>query len=470
MALEIDGQSLTYRELAAAAGTHAARVRELGIRPGDTVAIIAHGDLATLTAIVGNAEAGVVTIPVNPKLGATELAHVLADGEPRCVMATSTARQPFEPSALGTVRFEPLEVPGTDGKGRVLAEVSDRPLLLLYTSGTTGAPKGVPLTSRNVSANLDGLAEAWAITDRDRIVHALPMFHVHGLVLGALGALRSGATLLHRSRFEVADLAATLVRGTVLFAVPTMYHRLAGAAEGDASIREALRGARLLVSGSAALSPLDRERIERATGRSVLERYGATESLIACAAPARAPARAGSVGPPVPGVVVELVDEQGAAIPASDVDAIGEVIVKGPSVFAGYRNRPEASAEALVDGWYRTSDLATRDADGWLRIVGRRSTDLIKSGGFKLGAGEIETALLGHPAVAECAVVGRPDSDLGERVVAFVVLRDGTEVTPDALVDHVTANLAPHKRPREVHFVEGLPRNALGKVQKKLLP
>jgi malonyl-CoA/methylmalonyl-CoA synthetase len=327
------------------------------------------------------------------------------------------------------------------------------------------------LTARNAAANIDGLAEAWAWTAEDTVVHALPLFHVHGLILGLFGSRRVGGHLRWVPRFSPEKVAAALdTDGTMLFAVPTMYHRLIDAADEDASVASALRDARLLISGSAGLPVREHRRMEEITGRRVIERYGLTETLINTAVRHDAP-RPGYVGPPVPGVELRLVDDQRQPMSARDDATIGEVAVRGPSVFAGYLDDPEATAKVLdEEGWFYTGDLATMTEDGVVRHVGRRATDLIKTGGFKVGAGEVEAALLEEPGVAEVAVVGVADDDLGERIVAYVVPRDHDE-PPDseALAGAVASALAPHKRPREIHFVEGLPRNAMGKVQKKRL-
>ncbi len=468
-AVSVDGQTLDYVGLARAAASHASDLARRGIRPGDVVGVVAHGSLATAAALVGNACAGVITVPLNPKLGSREREHILADASPALVYEDSEVPDRFCDD--GSVTTVPTSLDAADA---VLParEVDGSALFLLYTSGTTGLPKGAILTARNVASNLDGLARAWALTDADTVVHALPLFHVHGLVLGLFGSLRVGAALSHRSRFEPASLAAELSsHGTVLFAVPTMYHRLIEAAETDASVREALGGARLLVSGSAPLPVREHRRIEALTGRGVHERYGLTETLIDCAIPAGASPRPGFVGPAVPGVDVRLVDDAREPLDAYDDTTVGEVAVRGPNVFVGYRNRGDATAAVLdEEGWFYTGDLATRSADGYFRIVGRRATDLIKTGGFKVGAGEIEASLLEHPAVLECAVIGTPDDDLGERICAFVVLRGGVAV-PEAseLVQHVADHLSPHKRPRTVRFLDALPRNAMGKVQKHTL-
>jgi malonyl-CoA/methylmalonyl-CoA synthetase len=277
---------------------------------------------------------------------------------------------------------------------------------------------------------------------------------------------------VHLGSFDPGALRDALEDGaTMVFGVPTMYHRLAEEAAGQPRLANALAGARLLVSGSAPLPAPDFERIAELTGQRIAERYGLTETLMNTAVRADGERRPGYVGAPLDGVELRLLADDGTEIEDSDDETIGEVAVRGPNLFSGYLNRPEATAEAMRDGWFLTGDMATRSADGYLRIVGRRSTDLIKTGGYKVGAGEIETALLGHPAVDEAAVVAAPDEDLGERIVAFVVTATNGGPPPDAneLVDHVANELAPHKRPREVRFVDSLPRNAMGKVMKKKL-
>lgn len=469
VALRVGDETLRYDELARAAGGHAAWLRARGVSPGERVGVWAEGDLPTLVALVGNALAGVASVPLNPKLGERELAHVLDDSTPALVLATDPAALPPRLSgALPIMRREDAPIVRREDAPPP-REVDDAPLLVLYTSGTTGAPKGAVLSARSVAANLDALAEAWRWGADDELVHALPLFHVHGLVLGVFGTLRVGAGLTHVPRFEPPRFADALRQATMCFAVPTMYHRLADAAEESSEVREALRRPRLLVSGSAALPEREHRRLEALTGRGVHERYGLTETLILCGVRADEGPRPGEVGAPLAGVELQLVDETGAVV--DEPDQIGEVWARGPSVFSGYLGRPEATAAAFAaDGWFRTGDLATRSRDGRVRIVGRKSTDLIKSGGFKIGAGEIESVLLEHPGVAEVAVLGVPDEDLGERIVAFVVPR-GAPPAPDALIDLVAKALAAHKRPREIHFIDALPRNAMGKVQKaKLRP
>jgi malonyl-CoA/methylmalonyl-CoA synthetase len=323
------------------------------------------------------------------------------------------------------------------------------------------------LPRRAISSNLDALAAAWEWTGDDVLAHALPLFHVHGLILGVLGPLRLGGTVHHLGRFSSEAMAAELAGpATMMFGVPTMYHRLAADAERDPEIAGGMARARLLVSGSAALPATDHQRIAAAAGQRVVERYGMTETLMNCAVRAAGDRRPGTVGPPLDGVDVRLVDEDGSTIEGGDDETVGEILVRGPNLFLEYLNRPDATAEAVRDGWFYTGDVAVRAPDGYLRIVGRRSVDLIKCGGYKIGAGEIENALLEHPGVAEAAVTGEPDPDLGERIVAWIVPADRRPPEQE-LVDHVARLLSPHKRPRVVRYLQELPRTDMGKVMKR---
>jgi len=464
-ALRFGDRELGYGELRAAAGRVA---RDLAA--AERVAVWAEPRLETCVAVVGALLAGVPAVPVNPKSGERELEHVVRDSAPAAVLAAPGAELPGPLAALP--RLDADADGDADGGAAALPPEPDpkAPALVVYTSGTTGAPKGALLPRRAIASNLDALADAWAWTERDVVVHGLPLFHVHGLVLGVLGPLRRGGTAHHLGRFSPEGAAAALRDGgTVLFGVPTMYRRLADACEHDRAVADALGGGRLLVSGSAPLPATEHERIERATGQRVVERYGMTETLMITGVRADGDRRAGYVGPPLGGVDVRLVGDDGAPLDTDDDETIGEIEVRGPNLFLGYLNRPDATREALRDGWFRTGDLATRTRDGYIRIVGRRATDLIKSGGYKIGAGEIEAALREHDAVDDAAVTGEPDDDLGERVVAWVVLRDGATAEPRELTDAVARLLTPHKRPRVVRFVGELPRNELGKVQKKRL-
>ena len=405
----------------------------------------------TVVGVVAALLAGVPFVPLNPKLGERDLAHELSDAAPELLITAPDADPPIDLpritvdlAAKGTGEFK--EPPAAD------------PALVIYTSGTTGPPKGAVLSRRAVAANLDALAAAWEWTADDLLGHALPLFHVHGLVLGVLGPLRRGGTLHHLGALDATTLAAS--GATLVFGVPTQYHRLADQLERDPESAATIGRARLLVSGSAALTAVDHARMRTLTGLAVRERYGMTETLILTAARASDEPEPGTVGPPVEGTDVRITGD----------DEMGPVEVRGPSLFDGYLNRPDADAATRTpDGWFVTGDIGRWTASGALALVGRSGTDLIKSGGYKIGAGEIENALLEHAGVAEAAVIGVPDEDLGERIVAHVVPA-GEAPSERELIDHVAALLAPHKRPREVRFTEELPRNDMGKVVKSRLP
>ncbi|MFH0175670.1 acyl-CoA synthetase [Streptomyces cacaoi] len=463
-ALRFGERSLTYAQLASAAGAVGERVRGEG-----RVAVWATPSLETAVAVVGALLAGVAAVPLNPKSGDKELGHILGDSAPRVVLAA-----PGDELPAALRELERIDVDGHGVGAPVGAPVGDDdPALVVYTSGTTGPPKGAVIPRRAIATTLDALADAWQWTGEDVLVHGLPLFHVHGLVLGILGPLRRGGSVRHLGRFGTEGVTRELSTGaSMLFGVPTMYHRIAEALPDDPALAKALAGARLLVSGSAALPVHDHERIAAATGRRVIERYGMTETLMNTSVRADGEARAGTVGVPLPGVELRLVDEDGSAVEAYDGESVGEIQVRGPNLFTEYLNRPDATAAAFTsDGWFRTGDVAVRDPDGYVRIVGRKATDLIKSGGYKIGAGEIENALLEHPGVREAAVTGEPDADLGERIVAWVVPADpGAPPAEGELADHVARRLAPHKRPRVVRYLDALPRNDMGKIMKRALP
>ncbi|MFB6749891.1 acyl-CoA synthetase [Streptomyces sp. NPDC056353] len=462
-ALRFGERSLSYAELAAAAGATAGRIGGAG-----RVAVWATPAMETAVAVVAALLAGVAAVPLNPKSGDKELAHILTDSAPSLVLAPPDAQLP---PALGSLERVDVDVRARGSVPEDRADEGD-PALVVYTSGTTGPPKGAVIPRRALATTLDALADAWQWTGDDVLVQGLPLFHVHGLVLGVLGPLRRGGSVRHLGRFSTEGAARELNDGaTMLFGVPTMYHRIAETLPGDPELAKALAGARLLVSGSAALPVHDHERIAAATGRRVIERYGMTETLMNTSVRADGEPRAGTVGVPLPGVELRLVEEDGTPIAELDGESVGEIQVRGPNLFTEYLNRPDATAAAFTaDGFFRTGDMAVRDPDGYVRIVGRKATDLIKSGGYKIGAGEIENALLEHPAVREAAVTGEPDPDLGERIVAWIVPADPA-VPPalDELADHVAGRLAPHKRPRVVRHLDALPRNDMGKIMKRAL-
>ncbi|OBG37713.1 acyl-CoA synthetase [Mycobacterium alsense] len=447
-AVRIDGVALSRSDLVGAATSVAERVAG-----AQRVAILATPTASTVLAVTGCLIAGVPFVPVPSDVGVAERRHMLTDSGAHAWLGPEPAEReglPHIPVRLHARSWHRYPEPSADATA-----------MIIYTSGTTGLPKGVQLSRRAIAADLDALAEAWQWTADDVLVHGLPLFHVHGLVLGLLGSLRVGNRFVHTGKPTPAGYAEA--GGTLYFGVPTVWSRIGA----DAAAAEALRPARLLVSGSAPLPVPVFDRLVELTGHQPIERYGTSESLITISTRADGERRAGWVGLPLAGVETRLLDDDGNPVP-NDGETVGRLQVRGPTMFDGYLNRPEATAEAFdADGWYRTGDVAVVDAGGMHRIVGRESVDLIKSGGYRIGAGEIETSLLGHPGVQEAAVVGLPDEDLGQRIVAYVVGASG--LNADELIGHVAQELSIHKRPREVRLVQELPRNAMGKVLKKQL-
>ncbi|OBB89656.1 acyl-CoA synthetase [Mycobacterium sp. 852002-40037_SCH5390672] len=449
-AVRIDGTVLSRSDLVGAATSVAERVGGAG-----RVAILAAPTAATVLAVTGCLIAGVPFVPVPSDVGAAERRHMLTDSGAQAWLGPV----PDEPEGLPHI---PVRLHARSWH-RYAEPSPDATAMIIYTSGTTGLPKGVVLSRRAIAADLDALAQAWQWSADDVLVHGLPLFHVHGLVLGLLGSLRIGNRFIHTGKPTPQGYAqaGTDFGGTLFFGVPTVWSRVVA----DETAARALRPARLLVSGSAPLPVPVFDRLDGLTGHQPIERYGASESLITLSTRADGERRPGWVGLPLTGVQTRVLDDDGGLVP-HDGETVGKLHVRGPMMFDGYLNRPEATADAFdADGWYRTGDVAVIDADGMHRIVGRESVDLIKSGGYRVGAGEIETVLLGHPGVQEAAVVGMPDADLGQRIVAFVV----GSAAGDELIDYVAQELSVHKRPREVRIVDALPRNAMGKVLKKQL-
>jgi len=445
-AVRIDGATLSRSDLVGGATSVAER-----IAGAQRVAVLATPTASTVLAVVGCLIAGVPVVPVPSDVGAAERRHILTDSGAQAWLGElpdETEGLPHVPVRLHARSWHRYQEPAPDATA-----------LVIYTSGTTGPPKGVVISRRAIAADIDALAKVWQWAPDDTLVHGLPLFHVHGLVLGLLGSLRIGNRLVHTGRPTPEAYAAA--GGSLYFGVPTVWSRIVG----DQNAAKALASARLLVSGSAPLPVPVFDELVRLTGHAPVERYGSTEALIALSTLADGERRPGWVGLPLAGVSSRLVDDDGAEV-SHDGETIGRLQIRGPMLFDGYLNRPEATADVFdADGWYRTGDVAVVDGSGMHRIVGRESVDLIKSGGFRVGAGEIETALLGHAGVSEVAVVGVPDDDLGQRIVAFVV----GDAEPADLIDYVAQQLSVHKRPREVRIVAALPRNAMGKVLKKEL-
>jgi fatty acid CoA ligase FadD36 len=449
----INHHVLHREDLLAAATSLAGRIAGL-----PAVAVRADPSPQAVVAIVAGLLAGVPVVPIPADSGPVERDHIVADSGAALLLTADPARWP-------NAGIPVLAVPLDARAGDLPAEPdSDSIALIVYTSGTTGPPKGVQISRRAIAADLDALAQAWEWTSDDTLVHGLPIFHVHGLILGVLGPLRIGSALVHTGRPEPQAYAEAA--GSLYFGVPTVWSRVCA----DEAAARALSRARLLVSGSAALPVRVFEQLHAHSGHWLVERYGMTETLITVSSRADGERVPGAVGAPLSCVATRLAGEDGALVP-HDGQTMGELQVRGPILFSGYLGAPEATAASMTDdGWFRTGDLAVIEPDGLHRMVGRASTDLIKSGGFKVAAGEVETVLLDHPGVREAAVIGAPHPELGQEIVAFVVAADADgQVGERGLIDFVAQRLSVHKRPRQVRFVSELPRNQLGKVLKKQL-
>ncbi len=447
------GRWITAAELEERSRRVAGRLAVAGLAPGDRVLTSAESSAELVVAHVAALRLGLVVVPVNTGYREREIAHIARDARPSAAVVDDRERGEWiERAAPAPVIVVGPDVVLPDGDPPTLdACALDDGAMLCYTSGTTGTPKGALLTHGNVLASPAALRLAWRWGPDDRLVLALPLFHMHGLGVGLHGTLLAGASAVLQPRFDpdaVLD-AARAEHATLFFGVPTMYERLARSARASE-----LGALRLCVSGSAPLPADLHARIAKEAGIAVLERYGLTETLMNASNPYDGERRAGTVGFALPGVELRL-------------GSGDEILVRGPNVFRGYWEQPEATRAAIDDdGWFSTGDIGAFDADGYLSIVGR-SKELIISGGYNVYPREVEDVLRAFPGVADVAVVGTPSDEWGE-VVTAVIVADGPLAT-DALLEYAAGELADYKRPREVRFVDELPRNALGKVLRQEL-
>ena len=455
---------MSYAELRARAEGLAGALGDLG---GAPVAFLAEPGPGHLAALLGILRAGGMAVPLSPLHTRPELEHQVANAAPVTLLATRGLHATLA-AAAGGRPVTALDELAAGGAPPPLPR-ADAPAIMLYTSGTTGRPKGVRLTHAAVAATLASLETAWGWRADDRLLHVLPLHHTHGLIVAALGALWAGAEARF-APFEAAAIWEAFADVTVFMAVPTIYAKLMEAfraAPAGPRARWAAGAARLrlFTSGSAALPASLLEEFRAATGQTILERYGMTEIGMALSNPYDGPRVPGAVGRPLPGVEVELVGEDGAPAPAGEP---GELRVRSTQMFSGYHGDDAATAASFDErGRFRTGDTGVRDATGVIRLLGRTSVDIIKSGGYKISALEIEAALSDHPAVAEIAVVGEPDETWGERITACVVAR--APLTLEDLQAFARERLAVYKVPRRLRLLAELPRNAMGKVQKKQL-
>jgi long-chain acyl-CoA synthetase len=470
-AVRLDDTILTYRALADASGRVATMLCERGVRPGDRVAVMLPNVPQFAAVYYGVLRAGGVVVPMNPLLKEREVGYYLGDSGAALIAAwhgcadeaTAGASRAGAPTLVVGDDFVDLLAPVPPMSGAVERSGSDT-AVILYTSGTTGQPKGAELSHDNLSTNVDVMAtDLVRVGPEDVVFGGLPLFHSFGQTCGLNTAVKVGACLTLVSRFVAGAVLDVLERDrvTVFEGVPTMYVALLGEPGLDKRDLSALR---VCVSGGAALPVEVMREFERTFGCVILEGYGLSEtSPVASFNHPDRPRKAGSIGTPVRGVEMRLVDEYGLDIPAGEV---GEIVIRGHNVMKGYWRRDEATAEAIPDGWFRSGDLARMDEDGYFFIVDRRK-DLIIRGGYNVYPREIEEVLYEHPAVAEAAVIGVPDASLGEEVGAAVVVRPGGAVTARELQDFVKSQVAAYKYPRRVWLVPALPKGPTGKVLKR---
>ncbi|MDH3240166.1 MAG: malonyl-CoA synthase [Alphaproteobacteria bacterium] len=470
------GARLSYADLKAAAARYAGALAALGVRPGDRVALQVEKSVPALLLYLAAVRAGAVFLPLNPAYTPTEMAYFLSDAEPRVLICDPAKKGALAEaaSAAGVEHVETLDGLGAgsiaDRAGQAGDDFSDLPrrpddlAALLYTSGTTGRPKGAMLSHENLSSNAQALVDAWAFTQSDVILHALPVFHTHGLFVATNVALFAGGSLLYLPRFDADLVIANLPRATVMMGVPTYYSRLLAT---DGFTREAAAHMRLFISGSAPLSAELHRAFEARSGHAILERYGMSETSMNTTNPYEGERRPGTVGMPLAGVELRIADpETGAALAEGET---GMIELKGPNVFAGYwRKEAETKKAFRDDGFFVTGDLGRIDEDGYLAIAGRE-TDLIISGGLNVYPAEVEAAIDEIEGVVECAVIGCPHSDFGEGVVAVVARAPGAGLAQGDVIDALKDRLAGFKRPKRVVFVDQLPRNAMGKIEKAKL-
>lgn len=499
LAYEFEGQRLSWAELDARARSYAQALANAGVAKGERVAVYVETCLELIVSLFGNYYLGAIHVPINTRYREREVAHILADcratviicdvaGESIMAGALAQAGLTRAPLCVGIgegaagVSFASLLATSPAPEPRARPRDRD-PALLIYTSGTTGPSKGALLTHAHVIANMRALTGLWTWSSRDRLVLALPLFHVHGLCIGIHGAAIRGMTVLLERRFDVAAVVERFAdhergRASVFMGVPTMYTSLVEHLRETPAAAAKLACGRLFTSGSAALSAALWQEFMALTGQRIVERYGMTETLITLSNPYVGVRVAGSVGQPVPGCDAAVIDEAGDELRPGEA---GELIVHSNGLMDGYWNLPQQTAQALVldrEGgkWFRTGDIAYVGAQGYFHIVGRKSVDIIKSGGFKISAREIEEVLMGHPIVYEVAVVGIPDAKWGQKIIACVVpdspmagILDEPGQLLESLVALHRALLADYKQPRGLYLCDELPRNALGKLQKHRL-
>lgn len=470
-----DGVTFSYGEVDAQAARYANYLLETGLRRGDRVAVQLEKSVESLFLYLACLRAGLVYLPLNTAYRSNELDYFLRDAEPGLIVVTpqnEVVMKEISQASIGS----PVVSQGADGAGQLADQTAsadtefntvrteaDDLAVIIYTSGTTGRSKGAMVTHRNLVSNVRALTDIWKFSKADVLLHALPIFHVHGLFVANHCALTTGARLLWHDRFDPEAVVQDIERATVFMGVPTYYVRLLG----DSKLTRArCARMRLFISGSAPLLAETHRDFEQRTGHRILERYGMSETGMITSNPFDGARRPGTVGVPLPGVLVRVVDDADRPLSLGEKGAIQ---VKGENVFSSYWRMPEKKQQEFTqDGWFRTGDIGVFDNSGYLSIVGR-AKDLIITGGYNVYPKEIELLLDELPNVAESAVIGVPHPDFGEAVTAVVVARPNASIDEAATIVVLKSKLAAYKVPKRVYLVEELPRNAMGKVQKNVL-
>ncbi len=471
-----DGNTISYRELFESAGKYANALITLGVSPGDRVAVQCNKSVEALWLYLGCLMAGGIYLPLNNAYTPGEISYFLNDANPHVFVCDPQAEASMASSCATAGVAHQLTL-GSNGDGsmpalagkcpadfEIITRNSDDLAAILYTSGTTGRSKGAMLSHGNLLSNTIALIDIWQITADDTLLHALPIFHTHGLFVATSTTLLTGGSMVFLPGFNVDQLIRFMPQASVLMGVPTFYSRLLAKSEFN---RDLVKHMRLFVSGSAPLSAETHKEFYKRTGHAILERYGMTETNMNTSNPYDGERRAGTVGFPLPGVELIISDPQtGESLPQGET---GIIEIRGPNVFLGYWKNPEKTAEELREnGFFITGDMARIDNDGYVTIVGR-TKDLIISGGFNIYPAEVETVLDAIDGVAESAVIGVPHADFGEGVTAVIAPHPGAQLTEAAIISEAANNLAKFKLPKRVIIVDSLPRNTMGKIQKNTL-
>jgi malonyl-CoA/methylmalonyl-CoA synthetase len=477
------GQDYRYGDLLNESGKIAEALQSLGVLTGDRIAVRVEKSAPAVLLYVACLRLGAIFVPINTAYSPAEVEYFLADSKPRVAVVDPADVAALEPLGLvdhmvtmgahgrGSLMelawpFDPVVFPGAPQFEPPRDLGPESLAAIIYTSGTTGRSKGAMLTRENLASNAATLADAWQFTSDDVLLHVLPLFHVHGLFAAINTVLASGSSMiLLPTKFDAADAVRRLSEVSVFMGVPTHYTRLL---QEQGLNRNSTRRMRLFVSGSAPLLAETHQEFFQRTGHHILERYGMTETLMNTSNPYEGARVPGSVGPPLPGVQVRVVNPETGAVDAT-ADAVGTLEIKGPNVFSGYWQAPEKTAqEFTADGWFKTGDLGKIDSHGYVHIVGRVK-DLVISGGYNVYPKEVETELDAIPGVLESAVFGVPHPDFGEGVTAAVVLQPGAQLTEAGILEAIRSRLARYKLPKRILLMHELPRNTMGKVQKNVL-